>query len=285
MDSRIKGVIDSFTVYHEKSKSWVLMLEELKRSIEFPFKCPVCRVRHRRLSSALRCINKISRRYSSFTWEEKLSDDVIWEAARRGISDLPKPPRLHVDFFEDWMIAVDQNKLRMIYKEFIFDCRKKANELKREWNLKVEDLVEKINESNVIEKPKVLAKRGDFYEIVWLEVNGVNVRVQYLINRAIIKADLPKPYAELDDKGRGKALNYDLYAVDPSRNLVIIQQRKYLKIYSRWYPTIKRKYYLVSLETGDYTIIPARFRREINRFSEINNVLIPPRISSLIESI
>jgi len=278
-------VVNSFQPLKPHGFNRNLAIKELKENVRFPFKCPVCGVKHRSLESLTvkRCIKQLYEQYPAFEWKGDLTFELLWEASRRGITDIPDPPQYHKCFWEDWMIAVDQKRLRELYREFLNECHKEVARLKKEWARRLKILSDKILNVKPKDNPSVYITRGRFNEIKRIEINGVWIPRTYLTFKAVGKAGLQKPYADVDEYGRGEALNYDLYAVDPSRNLVVIQQRRYRKLCKKWFPNIRKRYYIVNLTDGSFKEVPPRLRKEIKKLSTEERV--NGRIASLLESL
>ena len=287
MNVRVEALLSSLSEGVEK-RGWREILDYLKRNVKFPFKCPVCSVKHRSLESqrAKNCIYKLWREYQGFFWVGRgLRFELIWELARRRLppEEFPRPPEVSCGFWKDWMIAVDQRLLREAYLDWKRELQEKAKRMEKKWNLKMEGLMEKISESEVDPSPMVWFRRGTWSEIKELIVNGVEIDPDLLCGMAVKRAGLPPPHADFDDKGRGDALNYDLYAVDPVRNIVIIQQREWHKYTRKGSPRVYKKYYVVDLNTGRCKKIHPSLRKVIEKAKF--DASIPSRIASLVEAL
>ena len=80
---------------------------------------------------------------------------------------------------------------------------------------------------------------------------------EYLPAAAIIslfRPALEKEYVELDKKGRGTALNHDLYAYDPSQGVAVIQARQYYKHTANGYGATRKTYFICGRNeiTGEF---------------------------------
>jgi hypothetical protein len=52
-------------------------------------------------------------------------------------------------------------------------------------------------------------------------------------------------YAEFDSKGRGSAVNVDVYGTDPINNLHVVQVRQFVKQYKNGFSNVKKSYFLI----------------------------------------
>lgn len=82
--------------------------------------------------------------------------------------------------------------------------------------------------------------------------------------------------AEFDNKGRGSAINKDLYAVGNDHHtgglLIILQIRRYEKAHKNWWPSVRKNYFLVGYnEDGtafshpvSSSVVHSAIRREVD---------------------
>lgn len=96
-------------------------------------------------------------------------------------------------------------------------------------------------------------KRGRYDEIVLSGLSPeIRSAVTSLIGRVGANDDEHGSWefdAAFDSKGRGSAINWDLYAygndVHSGAFLCIVQVRRYEKVHKNWYPSIRKNYFLV----------------------------------------
>lgn len=97
--------------------------------------------------------------------------------------------------------------------------------------------------------------RGTYNEIKLDQISTeLRTTVQQLI-KAASESDRADEHgswefrAEFDGKGRGSAINYDVYAIGSDYHsqglLVILQVRKYEKLHKNWFPSIRKNYFLL----------------------------------------
>lgn len=95
--------------------------------------------------------------------------------------------------------------------------------------------------------------RGSYGEILPSSLDEATRRaVDELIGAASTRADEHGSWefgAEFDNKGRGSAINRDLYAVGQDIHsgslLIILQVRRYEKRHKNWWPSVRKNYFLV----------------------------------------
>lgn len=83
--------------------------------------------------------------------------------------------------------------------------------------------------------------------------------------------------AAFDKKGRGEALNWDLYAfgndVHSGRLLLVVQVRQYRKVHKNWFPSVRKNYFLVGTNEDDsvfaHPISAGVVRSAINRRADV----------------
>lgn len=98
-------------------------------------------------------------------------------------------------------------------------------------------------------------RRGQYNEVKWDSIpKGTRKQIQNLINSAA-SADKVDEHgnwdfgAEFDTKGRGSALNWDVYGYGRDchsrRILAVVQIRQYIKRRKNYWPEIKKSYFLL----------------------------------------
>jgi len=50
---------------------------------------------------------------------------------------------------------------------------------------------------------------------------------------------------DFDDKGRGEAINVDVYGLDDTQKLYVIQVRQFIRQNKNWYPQVRKSYFLI----------------------------------------
>lgn len=71
---------------------------------------------------------------------------------------------------------------------------------------------------------------------------------------------MPETYCEFDRKGRGDAVNVDLYGYDPLQDVAVVQARHAFRQYRNGYLSIRKTYFLC----GFNEITEAPFRHPIS---------------------
>lgn len=117
-------------------------------------------------------------------------------------------------------------------------------------------------------------KRGRYDEIV-LSALPVEIRsaVTDLVNRVGENDDEHGSWefdAKFDSKGRGSAINWDLYAfgndAHNSRLLCIVQVRRYEKAHKNWWPSVHKNYFLVGTNE-DETVFAHPLPAQVVRYA------------------
>lgn len=94
-------------------------------------------------------------------------------------------------------------------------------------------------------------KRGNYGQMIEIKP-AVKRQVINLLKSVAENADEHGGWefgAEFDSKGRGSALNWDLYAfgrdMHTHKSLAVVQVRQYVKRHKGWYPSVRRNYFLI----------------------------------------
>ena len=85
------------------------------------------------------------------------------------------------------------------------------------------------------------------------EVSAPDGELYLLAEEIALAVGFPDPYADLDQKRRGEALNYDLYVV--MGNWYVIQKRTYWKSSAKRPPRVKKEYYAACVCMGRVELI------------------------------
>lgn len=104
-------------------------------------------------------------------------------------------------------------------------------------------------------------KRGTYGEISLSDLNPSTAKQVRNLVKAAANAQKVDEHGnwdfglEFDEKGRGSALNWDLYAVGrdlhSKRTLAVIQIRQFERRHKNWYPSIKKSYFLLGRNEDD----------------------------------
>jgi len=102
-----------------------------------------------------------------------------------------------------------------------------------------------------------LVRDREYGQIVSMAVRGPRgmalVSGRALAEEIALAVGFPDPYADLDQKRRGEALNYDLYVV--MGNWYVIQKRTYWKSSAKRPPRVKKEYYATCVCMGRVELI------------------------------
>lgn len=104
----------------------------------------------------------------------------------------------------------------------------------------------------VVTKLKPTVRRGHFHQI--LSIDGVDAA--HILRP--FKEALPEARCHFDGKGRGEALNLDLYGFDAAQDVAIVQIRQAFRDSPRHYLSVRKTYALVGC-----TEIGAPFRHPV----------------------
>jgi|GEM_PF-3146011 len=94
----------------------------------------------------------------------------------------------------------------------------------------------------------------DYYDAIqrWEPVPSEIIHAGKII--ALFLPALDDEYVDFDGKGRGSALNHDLYGYDPGQGVAVIQARQAFRRAARHYLNVRKTYFLVGRNelTGEY---------------------------------
>lgn len=90
----------------------------------------------------------------------------------------------------------------------------------------------------------VSVSRGKYEEIISIEfADGTKMRGNDVVD--MFAESLPNSYVDFDKKGRGDALNLDLYGFDPVQNVAVVQVRQAFRRAAKHFMQTRKTYVLV----------------------------------------